>query len=191
MKFEVVRTPSPRPRPPADNLGFGVHFSDHVFRMDYDGDWRSPRIEPYGPIAMEPGASVLHYAQAIFEGMKAHRGEDGVVRLFRPDRHAARFASSAGKLCMPAVPPEMFVEGCRQLVAVDEDWVPHGRGEALYLRPLLFTDQAYLGVRPADTYRFFIMTSPVGAYYAEGFNPVRILIEKERVRAARGGVGDA
>ncbi|MEM6790339.1 MAG: branched-chain amino acid aminotransferase [Myxococcota bacterium] len=193
MNVEVVRTTSPRPRPEPGKLGFGQHFSDHVFALEYhvDRGWHSPRIEPYGPLTMDPGASVLHYAQAIFEGLKAFRAADGSVNIFRPHQHAERFHRSAERLCIPSVPTELFVDACRKLVAVDESWVPSDDGAALYLRPLTFATEAFLGVRPSKSYRFMVMTCPVGAYYAEGFNPVRIRVERERVRAVRGGVGDA
>ena len=193
MNIEVVRTTSPRPRPEPGKLGFGVHFSDHMFVLEYTADngWHSPRVEPYGPLMMDPGASVLHYAQAIFEGLKAFRGTKEQVNLFRPQQHAARFHRSAERLCMPPVPEEVFVEACRKLVAVDESWVPSEDGAALYLRPLTIATEPFLGVRPSATYKFIVMTCPVGAYYAEGFNPVRIRVERERVRAVRGGVGDA
>lgn len=195
MNIELVRTRTPRLRPSEDALGFGRHFGDHMFRMDYgpneNAGWHSLRIEPYGPLRLDPGASVLHYAQAVFEGLKAHRGVDGVVRLFRPDAHARRLIKSAEKLCMPAVPTDVFLAACNKLVAIDREWVPSAEGTSLYIRPLLFADEPFLGVRPSQSYRFIVMTSPVGAYYAEGFDPVRILVERERVRAAHGGVGDA
>lgn len=194
MNIEIVKTQAPRRRPEHGKLGFGTNFSDHVFSMQWkeDSGWHSPRIEAYGPIALEPAASVLHYAQAIFEGLKAHRATNGEVRLFRPERHAARFERSAKRLCMPPVPNDIFLEAIKELVKVDEDWVPESRdGSSLYIRPVVIADEAFLGVRPSRSYRFMVITSPVGAYYAEGFNPVKIRVERTRVRAARGGVGEA
>lgn len=194
MNIEIVRTGAPRPRPERGKLGFGTNFSDHVFTMQWKegAGWHSPRIEAYGPIALDPAACVLHYAQAIFEGLKAHRATSGGVRLFRPDRHAARFARSAESLCIPPVPEDIFIEAIKELVKVDESWVPESAdGSALYIRPVIIADEAFLGVRPSRSYRFLVITSPVGAYYAEGFNPVRIRVERTRVRAARGGVGEA
>jgi branched-chain amino acid aminotransferase len=160
--------------------------------MEYvDERWSSPRIQAYGFLGLEPGTSSLHYAQTIFEGLKAHRGKDGVVRLFRPEAHAKRFVRSAGRLCIPPVDPEVFVEACKQLVSIDVEWVPSDEGASLYVRPLALATEEFLGVRPALRYELVIMTSPVGAYYAEGFAPVRILVEREQVRAPEGGLGDA
>lgn len=193
MDIEIRRTDSPRPRP-TERVPFGTVFSDHVFRMTWDaeqGAWHTPRIEPYGPIPLDPAASALHYAQAIFEGMKAFRGADGKVRLFRPDRHAARFARSAEKLCIPALPEDVFVESVRSLVALDQDWVPEREGAALYVRPLLFASEPFLGVRPARRYEYVVMTCPVDSYYARGFGAVRIWVEQQEVRAVRGGTGEA
>lgn len=193
MDTEIRRTESPRPRP-TERVPFGTVFSDHVFRMAWDaeqGAWHSPRIEPYGPIPLDPAASALHYAQAIFEGMKAFRGHDGKVRLFRPDRHAARFARSAERLCIPPLPEETFVASIRELVAVDRDWVPERDGAALYVRPLIFASEPFLGVRPARRYEYVVMTCPVDSYYARGFGAVRIWVEQEEVRAVRGGTGEA
>jgi branched-chain amino acid aminotransferase len=175
---------------PASQLGFGKYFSDHMFLLDFQkGEWSNARILPYGALSLEPGACVLHYAQCLFEGMKAFRGVDGKVRLFRPDFHAKRFAKGAKRLCMPSVPEEIFLQAINELVAVDRDWVPSERGASLYLRPTLIGTESFLGVRPAEKYLFFVITSPVGAYYSEGFNPVKIWVEEEYIRAAPGGLG--
>jgi len=193
MDVEITRTTNPKPLP-TERVGFGTVFSDHVFRMHWDAEregWRAPRIEPYGPLSLDPAASSLHYAQAIFEGLKAFRGVDGKVRLFRPDRHAARFARSAEKMCIPEVPPELFLEAVTRLVAFDERWVPEREGAALYVRPLVFATEPFLGVRPARRYEFVVMTCPVDSYYAGGFRAVRIWVEREEVRAVRGGTGSA
>lgn len=195
MQIEIHRTTSPRPRPAQDALGFGRHFSDHVFRMEYGPDpalgWRSPRIEAYAALKLDPAASVLHYAQAIFEGLKAFRAADGSISLFRPDKHAERFVRSAERLCIPPISEEIFVDACRALVELDHEWVPTADGAALYVRPLIVATEPFLGVRPSTQYTFLIMTSPVGAYYSTGFAPVRIKVERELVRAAPGGVGAA
>jgi branched-chain amino acid aminotransferase len=192
MHIEVHRTNTPRalPQPP---LGFGRHFSDHVFRMDYAlaSGWHSPRVEPNAPISLDLAASVLHYGQAIFEGLKAFRGADGVIRFFRPEAHALRFQHSARLICMPEVPVEAFVEGLHAVVRTDEAWVPSAAGSALYVRPTMVATEAFLGVRPAHEYVFFHLLSPVGAYYAEGFNPLKIWVETERTRACPGGIGTA
>jgi branched-chain amino acid aminotransferase len=192
MQVEVRQTQTPREKPTGD-LGFGRVFTDHVFRMDYDEErgWHDARIEPYGPLTLDPAASSLHYAQSVFEGLKAFRGVDGAVRLFRPDRHAARFARSCDRLCIPRLPEGAFLEAVERAVAQDVAWVPSQEGAALYIRPFVFATEAFLGVRPAASYAFMVILSPVGAYYAKGFSPVRIWVERQAVRAAPGGVGSA
>lgn len=190
MHIERQLTSSPRTKVPADKLGFGKYFSDHMYLLDYSaGRWEKPRILPYGPLAIEPGASVLHYAQCLFEGMKAYRGKGGKILLFRPDFNAERMAEGCVRLCMPSVPTELFVEGIRELVKVDESWVPTEKGASLYIRPTMVGTESFLGVRPAEKYLFFVITSPVSAYYTEGFNPVKIWVEEEYIRAAPGGLG--
>ncbi|MGE3262353.1 MAG: branched-chain amino acid aminotransferase [Bacteriovoracia bacterium] len=190
MQIEIKKTSRPRAKAPVGQLGFGKYFSDHMFLLDYqDGRWQRPRIEPYGPLSLEPGACVLHYSQCLFEGQKAFRGGNGKVRLFRPRFHAERMAKGARRLCMPSVPEEDFLAAVRALVKLDADWIPDSKGSSLYLRPTIIGTESFLGVRPAEKYTFFIITSPVGAYYAEGFNPVKIWVEEEFVRAAPGGLG--
>ncbi|HJL15667.1 MAG TPA: branched-chain amino acid aminotransferase [Sandaracinaceae bacterium LLY-WYZ-13_1] len=190
MQIEVSETQTPRQKPVGD-LGFGRVFSDHVFRMDYEEarGWYDARIEPYAPIELDPAASSLHYAQAVFEGLKAFRGVDNVIRLFRPDRHADRFQQSCDRMCIPRLPEGAFLEAVEHAVAQDHEWVPTEEGAALYVRPFVFATEAFLGVRPAKKYSFMVLMSPVGAYYAKGFAPVRIWVERHAVRAARGGVG--
>lgn len=192
MMVEVHETKAPREKPKGD-LGFGRVFTDHVFRLDYDEErgWHRGRVEPYAPIELDPAASVLHYAQAVFEGLKAFRGVDGAIRLFRPDRHARRFRESCERMCIPPISEEMFVKAVERIVAQDASWVPEEEGSALYVRPFAFATEAFLGVRPARTYSFYIVLSPVGAYYAKGFAPVRIWVERHAVRAAKGGLGAA
>jgi branched-chain amino acid aminotransferase len=187
----VTRTSSPRPRPAEDQLGFGRHFSDHMLLVDYvkGQGWHSPRIVPYGPLAIEPSAAGLHYGQAMFEGLKAYRIASGEVALFRLDRHAARMAAGAERLSIPPVDEALFMQGIRQLVAADRDWVPGAKGTALYVRPTILATEPFLGVRAAEQYTFFVITSPVGTYYTGGMKPVRIWVEHERVRAVRGGIG--
>lgn len=187
----VTRTTTPRPRPAEDQLGFGKYFADHMLLVDYEKGqgWHAPRIVPYGPLDLEPAAAGLHYGQAMFEGLKAYRLADGRVALFRIDRHAARMAAGAARLCIPPVDEALFVQGITQLIAADRDWVPTTRGTALYVRPTLVATEPFLGVRAAERYTFFVITSPVGAYYAGGMRPVRIWVERERVRAVRGGIG--
>ncbi|WP_396625751.1 branched-chain amino acid aminotransferase [Luteitalea sp.] len=189
----VTRTSSPRPRPAEDALGFGKHFADHMLVVDYvEGQgWLDARIVPYGALALDPAASVLHYGQAMFEGLKAYRQADGRIALFRPDRNAHRMATGAGRLSIPAIDEQLFVQGIAQLVNVDADWVPSAPGTALYIRPTIIATEPFLGVRASKTYTFFVITGPVGAYYAGGLKPVRIWVEKERVRAVKGGIGAA
>lgn len=175
---------------PADKLGFGKYFADHMFTLDYDGkSWTNPRIVPYGPLMMEPGAAVFHYGQAMFEGMKAFRSATGKIHLFRPEFHARRMALGATRLCMPSVPENIFIEAVEALIKVDESWIPKEKNSALYIRPTLIGTESFLGVRPSEKYLFFIITSPVGAYYAESFAPVKIWIEEHAIRAALGGLG--
>lgn len=189
----VTRTSSPRPRPAEDQLGFGKYFADHMLLADYaTGEgWTKARIVPYGPLSMDPAASVLHYGQAMFEGLKAYRMADGQIALFRADRNAARMATGSARLCIPAIDETLFVQGIAQLVAADRDWAPSAPGTALYIRPTIVATQPFLGVRASDTYTFYVITSPVGAYYAGGLRPVRIWVERERVRAVKGGIGAA
>ncbi|HSR96058.1 MAG TPA: branched-chain amino acid aminotransferase [Kofleriaceae bacterium] len=187
----IRRAEHTKPRPPAMALGFGQYFTDHMFVAEYEPErgWRNPRIQPYAPLMIDPAASVLQYAQALFEGLKAIRSVSGKLNLFRPDRHVERWARGAARMCMPVVPPELMLDGIKELVKVDHDWVPSEPNTALYLRPTLIGTEGFLGVRPSSTYTFFVIASPVGAYYEEGFNPVSIWIEEECVRAARGGLG--
>jgi branched-chain amino acid aminotransferase len=190
MEIEVTKSKTSRPRVASEQLGFGKYFSDHQFLLDYaNGRWERPRIEPYGPLSLEPGACVLHYSQCLFEGQKAFRGKDGKIRLFRPRFHAQRMQKGAQRLCMPPVPEETFLAAVRTLVKLDQDWVPGTRGASLYIRPTLIGTESFLGVRPAEKYLFFIICSPVAAYYAEGFSPVKIWVEEEYIRAAAGGLG--
>ncbi len=178
--------------PTTDKLGFGVHFSDHMLVMDYNLEkgWHGTRIEPYGPIRIDPSMMALHYGQAIFEGMKAFRAEDGNINLFRARDHFRRFNNSAKRVCIPEIDVEELLEGLQRLLEIDNQWVPSAHGTALYIRPFIFATDQFLGVRPSHTYKLMIILSPVGAYYSEGFNPVKILVEDQYVRAVRGGLGE-
>ncbi len=183
-----------RKRPESgEPLGFGIHFSDHMFLMDYSHGtgWRDARIVPYGPLSLAPSAMVLHYGQEIFEGLKAYYARDGAVCLFRPDRNAERLNRSAARMCLPEIPVEDHIAAIRTLVRLDREWIPRGENASLYIRPAMIATEAGLGVRPSAEVLFFIITGPVGAYYARGFDPVRILVEDTYVRAARGGTGEA
>lgn len=178
---------------PADegSLGFGRLFTDHMFLMDYEAGrgWHSARVVPYDNFPMDPAAMVFHYGQAIFEGMKCYRRSDGGLQLFRPRDNFARMSRSAARMGMPVLDEETALEGLRQLILLDQDWVPHRDGTSLYIRPTMISMDVGLGVHASKTYRFFIILSPVGAYYKEGLKPVSIYVEDEYVRAVRGGVG--
>ena len=172
-----------------ENLPFGKVFSDHLFLMEYrDGQWQEGTIIPFAPIPMHPAMSAIHYGQSIFEGLKAYKNKAGEITIFRPNMNAKRFKESAERMCMPPVPEEIFVEAVRKLVEVDANWVTDKEGCSLYIRPYMFATDEYVGIKPSDTYKFMIITSPVGAYYSE---PVRIKIEEHYTRAAAGGVGRA
>ena len=190
MQISVQRSQQPRPKPPVGELGFGKYFTDHIFTMECDrGVWQNAKISPYGSLTLDPAATVFHYGQAMFEGLKAFCSKTGDIQLFRPEFNAQRMARGAERLCMPSFPEEMFLEAIRALVAIDKEWVPKEKGTSLYIRPTLIGTEAFLGVRPAEKYLFFLLLSPVGSYYAEGLSPVKIWIEKEYVRAAHGGLG--
>ena len=190
--FPVTYTETPKTRPTDESkLGFGRSFSDHMFLMNYtEGKgWHDGRIVPYAPLELDPSCMVLHYAQEVFEGMKAYRWEDGSIHLFRPYENAKRMQNSNERLCMPAVPEDMFVEAIKELVSVDAEWVPHNPGTSLYIRPFIFATDAHLGVHASATYLFCIICSPSGSYYPNGMSPVDIYVESRDVRAVRGGTG--
>lgn len=192
MEIKIERAATLKPKPAADDaLGFGKYYTDHMFVMDWDKDlgWHDARIVPFAPIPMDPASMVLHYAQETFEGLKAYRTKDDRILLFRPEMNARRFANSNRRLCMPEVAEEDFVEAITRLVAYEKDWVPAQEGTSLYIRPFMFATEAAVGVHPASSYKFVIILSPVGAYYPEGVNPVKIYVEDEYVRATPGGTG--
>lgn len=175
-----------------DNLGFDADFSDHMFRCEYrDGQWIEPRIVPYGAFDMYPGALCLHYGQAVFEGLKAFRGEDGNVRVFRPEMNAKRLEDSCERLCIPPVDADLFCSAIDELVRVDEKWIPSRRGESLYVRPLIFATEPNLQVKAANSYLFLIITSPVKEYFSERKGGISLRAEPRYTRAAPGGTGFA
>jgi len=178
---------------PADEakLGFGKFFTDHMFTMTYSSmrGWENAEIGPYRPLCLQPTAMCLHYGQEIFEGLKAYRGKGGEIYLFRPQENIRRMNASAERLCMPSVDPEVILEAVVKLVLLEKDWIPHGWGTSMYIRPTMIATEAALGVHPADEYLFFIIVGPVGAYYHEGFNPTKIYVSEEYVRSVRGGTG--
>jgi branched-chain amino acid aminotransferase len=190
--ISITRSTAPLNYPPQDALGFGKYFSPHVFVMDYQKGkgWNEPRITPYQPFMMGPAASVLHYGQALFEGLKAFRTHDGRSVMFRVQDHAQRMARSTARLAMPEIDPAWIRRGIEELVRTDQDWIPTGPESALYLRPTIVANEEFLGVKPADSYYFFVIGSPVGTYYSgAGWTPVRIWVEDQHVRAAPGGLG--
>ncbi|WP_026998299.1 branched-chain amino acid aminotransferase [Eisenibacter elegans] len=172
-----------------ENLAFGRTFTDHMFMVDYkEGQWQQPRIVPYGNLPMSPATMGIHYAQSIFEGMKAYRSPEGKSLLFRPLENARRLNRSAERMCMPTLPEELFMEGLTQLLRLDRDWIPAREGYSLYIRPFMFAADEYVGLKVSDNYRFMIIASPVGSYYAA---PPKVKIETKYVRAVKGGVGAA
>ena len=192
QEITIERTQHPKQKPTDQTrLGFGNYYTDHMFLMNYDEGkgWHDPRIVPYGPIELDPAAMCLHYGQEVFEGLKAYRTEDGRILLFRPDRNMARLNSSNERLCIPAIDEAFAVEAIKKLVSVDQDWIPTAEGTSLYIRPFIFATEAQVGVHPAQELLFGIILSPVGAYYPEGLNPVKIYVEDKYVRAVRGGMG--
>ncbi len=190
-KIRIEKTAAPKTKPALTGIPFGSHFSDHMFLMDYDAGegWHDPRIVPYGNFELSPAAVVFHYAQEIFEGMKAYRSPKGEILLFRPLENARRLNSSAERLCIPTIPEGDFLEGLKALIALDSDWVPGEPDTSLYIRPFIIATSAQLGVHASASYRFAIITCPVGSYYPQGLDPIRILIENSDVRAVRGGTG--
>jgi len=191
LDIKVTKAPRVRSLPPASELGFGRIFTDHMFAMDYEEGrgWFDARIVPYGPIAIDPGASSLHYGQAMFDGCKAFRAKDGRVLLFRGRRHAARLSEGAPRLGMVAPDTESVHAAMKAIVDFERDWVPSEPGTSLYLRPTLIGTEGFLGVRSGKKFLFYVILSPVGAYYPDGMKPVRIWVEKDYIRAAKGGLG--
>ena len=175
------------------NPGFGTNFTDHMVDICWSeqGGWHRPRVQPYGPIALDPAAAVLHYGQEIFEGMKAYRHADGSIWTFRPEANARRMQRSAARLALPELPTDYFIESLKQLIAVDGDWVPSAPETSLYLRPFMFAKEAFLGVRPAKKVNYYVIASPAGAYFHGGVAPVAIWLTTEFARAGRGGTGAA
>ena len=178
-------------KPDQTKLGFGKYMTDYMFICDWSREegWHDARIVPEGPIEIDPACMVLHYAQETFEGLKAYRTASGNIQLFRPEMNAARMIRSNERLCMPAFPVEDFVEAVKALVKVEKDWVPSEPDTSLYIRPYMFATESALGVHMASSYKFMILTCPVGAYYESGLDPVKIYVEDELVRAVDGGTG--
>jgi branched-chain amino acid aminotransferase len=192
-QFPITRTTTPKERPADETLRFGKVFTDHMFLMEYHEGrgWHDPRIIPYQSFTLDPATCVLHYGQAVFDGLKAFRGKDGQIRIFRGPDHSARLNRSCNYLCIPELDAALVEESLRQLVAVDQAWVPSLAGTSLYLRPTVIATETFLGVHPSSSYYYYVIAGPVGAYYAEGMNPVKILVSDTHVRAVQGGLGAA
>jgi branched-chain amino acid aminotransferase len=196
MDIRILPLPDEKRKPKFTDetkLGFGKLFTDRMFLAEWkvDQGWCDARIEPYAPFVLDPSCLVFHYAQEIFEGLKAYKWQDGTIALFRPEMNARRFNHSADRLCMPAIPEDLFLEGIGKLVKLESDWIPTSVGTSLYIRPTMIAVEPVLGVHPSDHYYFYVILSPVGAYYASGFNPVKIMVEDCYVRAVPGGTGEA
>jgi branched-chain amino acid aminotransferase len=196
MDIKQTLLPQDRLKPlyaDALKLVFGRQFTDHMFAMQWDKarGWHDPEIKPYGPLALDPACNVLHYSQEVFEGMKAYKSPSGEVLLFRPDENARRLNTSLRRICMPEIPPEDFLQAVCELVKLEQRWIPTAEGCSLYIRPAVIGTEAALGVRPSDQYLFFVILSPVGPYFPEGFNPVGLWVSDNHVRAAMGGTGEA
>ena len=192
LSIKIEKNTAPKSKPAkGEPLGFGHIFTDHMFVMNYTTGkgWHDARIVPYGNLSVSPACSSFHYGQTMFEGMKAYKGDDGKVYVFRPDMNAKRANSSNQRLCIPEIPEEDFVQAVKAVVDIDRDWIPEEPGTSLYIRPFVIATDEYLGVKPADNYLFIVILSPSGAYYESGLDPVGIWIEDEYVRAVRGGMG--
>ena len=191
IKYQLVKEKKAKPDP--STLGFGRIFTDHMFMMDYTPDkgWHDARIVPFGPLSIHPACTALHYGSEIFEGLKAYRRADGKVQLFRPTENIRRMNNSAERLCLPQIPEDLALETLLAFVKTEEDWTPSAPGTSLYLRPFMFGNDENLGVHSVHHATFLIIASPVGSYYKEGINPVKIMIEDQDVRAVRGGTGYA
>jgi len=193
LNIQFIEAKTFKEKPDPDNLVFGTVFTDYMFTMDYVSKkgWIDPRIEPYQEFLISPAAMVFHYGQEMFEGLKAYKTKDDNILLFRPDMNAKRTNMSNRRLCIPEIDEDDFIQAVKAVVAANKDWVPDKAGTTLYIRPFIIAMDPFLGVRPANHYRFMIICSPVGAYYPEGINPVKIYIEDEYVRAVKGGIGEA
>ncbi len=193
MEIKITKTNNPKVKPDESTLGFGKFFTDHMFIMDYSQDkgWHDARIVPFGRLDIHPASTVLHYGSEIFEGLKAYRRADGEVQLFRPLENIRRMNRSAERMCLPTIPEEIALDCLLKFIELEKDWVPYSKGTSLYIRPFMFGNDESLGVHAVKNAKFVIITSPVGSYYKEGLNPVKIMIESQDVRAVRGGTGEA
>ena len=192
MEIKVTRVESNRSKPDDSALGFGQIFTDHMFVMDYKQDkgWHNPEIVPYGNFDISPAALVFHYGQAVFEGLKAYKTADQKICLFRARDNFKRFNSSSRGMCIPEIDCDFVMKAMKKLILMEEKWIPESSGTSLYIRPITIATESYIGVRPSSIYKFYIILSPVGAYYAEGLNPVKIWVAKNHVRSVPGAVGE-
>jgi len=193
MQLSITKAETLKEKPEDTKLGFGTLFTDHMFNMDYNPDqgWHNPRIEPYQSIPMDPASAVLHYGQAVFEGLKAYRTNSGKIQLFRPKDNFSRMNRSCRMVCIPEFDETLALDSLKELLRLEERWVPSLFETSLYIRPTIIATDPFLGVRESFTYRYFVILSPVGVYYPEGFNPIKIWVTKNHVRAVSGGVGEA
>lgn len=193
QNIRIEQTETKKHKPSVDQLEFGKYFTDHMFIMDYEKGkgWYDPRIVPYQPVILDPAAVIFHYGQTVFEGLKAYISKDGKVRLFRPGKNMERLNHSSDRLSMPQIDEDFALEALKELIKVDRDWVPTAEGTSLYIRPFMIATDASLSVSTSKKYQFMIIFSPVGSYYKEGINPVKILVENEYIRAVEGGTGMA
>jgi len=193
MEIKIIKTTQPKEKQAAENLAFGVTFTDHMFVMDYtEGQgWHDPVIMPYGPIQLMPSSMVLHYAQEVFEGLKAYKTPQGEVQLFRPQENFKRMNRSNERMCIPQIDEDFIMSALKTLVKIDEAWIPTSPGTSLYIRPFIFATDPFIGVRVSQTYKLMIIMSPVGSYYKGGLAPCRIYVEDEYARTVRGGTGEA
>ena len=191
MDIKIIKTEQKRPKPNQKELGFGKYFTDHMFVMDYEEGkgWINPVIKPYSQISIDPATMILHYGQSVFEGLKAYLTDNNEILLFRPEKNIERLNKSNERLCIPQLEPELVLNALKDLIKIDKDWIPTEFGTSLYIRPFVFATDASVGVRPSTTYKFMIILSPVGAYFPEGFKPVKIFVEQNYVRAVKGGIG--
>ena len=193
LNIKYALTEQRKAKPDWNNLGFGRHFTDHMFIMDYDKGmgWHDARIVPYQNLSLDPACMVFHYAQEMFEGLKAYRTPTGEIQLFRPDKNIERMNNTNTRLCIPHLEPSDVLDALKALVSVEKEWVPCEEGTSLYIRPFIIATDVQLGVHPSKSYKFMIILSPVGSYYPEGIKPVKIFVEREYVRAVKGGTGYA
>ena len=191
--IEVTLSSNKKQKPNPNELSFGKVFTDHMFMMDYTEGvgWHEPRVIPYQPITLDPASMIFHYGQTVFEGLKAYLSKDNTVLLFRPDQNMKRLNQSNNRLCIPAIDEELVLDALKTLIATDKEWIPTAEGTSLYIRPFIISTEPYLGVAASKTYKFMIILSPVGSYYKEGINPVKIYVEDNYVRAVAGGTGKA